>query len=1059
MRSEPPLPSPDFFDLAGSDPELLNSGRIPDPQPEHTPLFRWLARVLTAVEARLRARGDSSIRFGTGFGWALVALVGLFLLFGPVINKPLDFDEVIDAAEVSEVDWIARDATIDYAVTRDGDGGFAAQVSERYTAHFVNGSEPGIERAFVTEFQGHDSRFELHEATIDGTPAEVDVDRGATVTRVAISRADGADLEGEREIEISYEMHDLVATEADTATGAEVDRWSWPILGPSWPQATQGVEVSLTLAPELDEALVRPPHAYVGWLLLSGNEWLEPEEETAAGVRYSFSNDDTLPPHAELNVSASFAAGTFAQPPTTPLFWLQTWGPLIPLALLAVLLLFALAARRVVWADSAGEDWYLPRSEAPDGLSPVQAAQLLGKPRHAELVDELSRRPGTPASFGARRKPGRRFGRKRRSAPGNRASTGPARSAWLAAVARAGMRAGRIGTFASVARRRSAWSRRDAPVEQKLRWVPDSYVRDTFLFGSLAIMLLQWGLLRQLSHQVILTIVWWPALFVLASTVLALAAVWAVLRPRPLTRAGALAVQQLKGIDVWARATRLLDRGPVDDPLLPYAVLFERPGRAGRRIAEHAGREAGDRRLGRAWRTEHFVSLPAVLALLAAVAVLAGSIVTVSTRPAPYGETRFLTWPSTHEMPGAIWSQIEGFEIEAELTRDESGDARLEVLERDAVRFTPGGGSVPQLVREWPSERLGQDLGLEIESVRIDGAEVPFREIRGEQTRAMTTQLSTVLDGLSEVEIAYSLRSPVVEAPSGRDGVQQMRWAGVLGFWDDTYYADAADPFGDTASVRPLRVQLTVAPDVAAEIRSGGWIDYDGDLERVRYEDGNSFGPWTYEERVYDHRVEGLGSPAYDLRIGSETVGDDGSLTVTIDADAVESREAPEAGTGDETGEEEAFAVDPETNDWLGKHELSLSGDLGAVLNFDPGAFANVEEGAYERYRVEHRAPYAAVMGLTALLAAASIAVTVFALRLRRRAGASLATVSFAAIPIAGAAQVVLGSWAIMSMPGSNAEGGIALAFGTLMWAAVVVQATVVVRRRAGAAGGAAVRD
>ncbi|WP_053385029.1 DUF2207 domain-containing protein [Leucobacter celer] len=1031
-RSQQPggsLPAPDFFDLAGSDPELLNSGRIPDPQPAHTPFFQWLARVLTAVEARLRARGDAAVRNAIKYFWCLMALVGVFLLLGPIINAPLDIDDVLDSAKLSEVDWVATDAQIDYALARTADGGFSADVAERYTARFTNGPEAAVERMFATEFNGRDTRFELHAATIDGEPADVEVRRGATVTRVVISPPDGARLEGEREIALAYELRDLVTTEIDAATEQEVDSWSWPLLGPSWPQATKGVEVSLTLPHELDDALVRAPRAYVGWLLLSGTEWLTPEEETAQGVRYAFSNDDTLPPYPDLFIDTSFEAGTFEQPPTTPLFWLQTWGPLMPLVLLAILLLFALAARRIVWADSAGDPWYLPRSDPPDSLSPARAAQLLDRPWHAELISELGAGPA-----------GSKSARKTKGKPAD--PGGRDRELWLAAVARAGMRAGRIGNFPSVARRRARWRAHDHPVEDRLRWVPDSYVRDTFIFGSLAIALLQWGLLRQLSHQVILTVVWWPGLFVLASTVLALVIIGVVGRPRPLTRAGALAVQQLKGIDAYTRATRLLDRGPADEPLLPYAVLFEGPRRAGRAVAGHAARESGDRWLGRGWRTEHFVSLPAVLTLVAAVALLAGSIVTVSTQPVPYNDEDFITWPGSG-LSGAIWAQVEGFDVSAELDRDENGRARLSVVERDTVRFTPGGASVPQLAREWPRERLGQDLGFEIADVRVDGESVPFREITGPQSIVMATRTSEVLDGLYEVEIEYTLTSPVVSTANGPEPMQQLRWTAWYDFWDDTYYTNAASAFDGTAPVRPLRVQLTVVPELADEIRSGGWIDFDHKRDRVPYENGNWFQPWEYENRVYLDDDLGVSRP-YELRIGDERTLDDGALVVSVDAETVESRE------GEDYAEEKPagpWQISEEINATFEKYELDLNNDLGAVLNFVPGTFANVDEQAYERYRLARQLPFATVLGLAALVSAASIGVFVFALRTRRRASASLRTISFAAIPLAAAAQSVLFCWAVMTMPGSDNRGWGAIAIGALMLTAVLAQVILVARR------------
>ncbi|MBP6686162.1 MAG: DUF2207 domain-containing protein, partial [Leucobacter sp.] len=753
------------FDLPGSDPELLSSGRIPDPQPEHTPLFRWLASRLDRIERFLRARGGKGLRTGIRLFWGVLAAIGIFLLVGPVLNKPMDFDDVIAAADVSDVDWIARDAAIDYEVDRALDGSFSATVTERFLANFSNGPEREVLRTLVTEVNGNDAEFALLGATVDGEPADTSVKRHPTTTDITVRAPGGELLDGEREIVLEYELHHLARPASDRATGDAIDEWVWPLFAPSWPQATKGLEVSVTLPRDLDELLVRQPHATVGWLLVSGNVWLTPEEETAESVRYAFENDDSLPPHADVWVEFSFAEGTFAQPSKTALFWVQTWGPLLPLAALALLMLFALAARRIVWADSAGEPWFVAREEPPQHLSPMLAAELMGKPRHAELVAELAAGP-----------------------PQHRGSGGSRRGAWLSALARAGRRAGRLGNLPTVFRWRSRWAREEAAVEAKLRWRPDSYVRDTFILAPIAVTLLQWGLLRQLSHQVILLVVWWPFVFVVASTVIAAVALWAVARPRPLTRKGALVMQQLRGVDVFASATRLVDRGPVTDPLLPYAVLFDSPRKAGNAVTQHAERDAGERGLAAGWRGEHFLSIPALLSLVAAGALFAGSIVLVSTQPAPYAQDEFLTWPSS-ESRGSIWSQTEGFSIDAELTRDSAGGAKLAVTEHITAGFAAGGASVPQFEREWPRERQGQDLGLEVEAVLVDGDEVPFTETAGPSTMKITTKLSEVLDGTVPVEVRYSLANPAVEVRDGGGVAQQLRWTAMHWFWDDTFYS------------------------------------------------------------------------------------------------------------------------------------------------------------------------------------------------------------------------------------------------------------------------------
>ncbi|KUF06756.1 DUF2207 domain-containing protein [Leucobacter sp. G161] len=1014
-------------ELPGSDFNPLSSGRIPDPQPEHTPLFRWLAGRLDGIEQFLRARGGKGLRTGIRLFWGLLAAIGVFLLVGPVLNKPMSFDDVIAAANVSDVDWIARDAAIDYEVDRAPDGTFSARVTERFLANFANGPEPDVVRTLVTEVNGNDAEFALLGALIDGVPADTTVKRHPITTDVTMRAPGGERLDGEREIVLEYELHHLARPANDRATGEAIDEWNWPLFAPSWPQATKGLEVSVTLPRVLDEALVRQPHATVGWLLVSGNVWLTPNTETAETVSYAFENTDSLPPHADVWVEFSFAEGTFAQPQKTALFWVQTWGPLLPLGALALLMLFALAARWIVWADSAGEPWFTARDEPPSQLSPMLAAELMEKPRHAELVAELAAGPPEHSGVG-----------------------GSLHGLWLRAIAQAGRRAGRLGNLPAVFRWRSRWARQETAVEQRLRWRPDSYVRDTFILAPIAVTLLQWGLLRQLSHQVILLVVWWPALFVLASTVIAAVALWAVARPRPLTRKGALAVQQLRGIDVFARTTRLLDRGPVTDPLLPYAVLFSSPRTAGNVITAHAERDAGERGLAAGWRGEHFLSIPALLSLVAAGALFAGSIVLVSTQPAPYGQDEFLTWPSS-ESRGSIWSQTEGFSIEAELTRDSTGGAKLAVTEHITAGFAAGGASVPQFEREWPRERQGQDLGLEVEAVLVDGAEVPFTESAGSSTTKITTKLSEVRNGTLPVEVRYSLASPAVEVRDGGGVAQQLRWTAMHWFWDDTFYAELANPYAGSEPVRPIRVQLTIAPELVEQVQSGGWIGH-GDPKKIPMESGTGLNDWRTERDMYTDagRIE--------LLVGAQELAADGALVVTVDADEVQSRPAPPPGEAASAGDAE-YVVDATLNAGLGQHELGLGSDLGAVLNFADGTFTNVTEGAAKAYRAERAAPLAGLAGFTGLVFAAAAGLFVFALRRAGAAGPSIVLTSFVTLPLLATAQAVVFWWVTGPMAGSEGAAAGLIVASLVMWAAIAAQWIAVVRGAATAPNRATTRD
>ena len=1046
-RTEPTF-AEEVFDIPGTDPELLRSGRIPDPQPEHTPLFAWLAEVIGRVEEFLRARGGVSLRMGIRVVWGFIAAVGIFLLVGPVINEQPSIDDILDSASVSEVDWIARDVEIDYQVGRADDGTFEATVSEKFNANFLNGPEQSVKRSIVTEVNGHDTEFELLSVTVDGEPADELVRHRATTTDIEVRRPDGEQFEGEQEVVFEYRIHHLVTESTDSATDNIVDEWAWPFFGLTWPQGTKGLDVSVTLAHDINDALVREPRAAVGWLLATGTAWLEPDGETPFGVTYSFSNDDTLPPNSQVWVTTTFEHGTFELPPKTTLFWVQTYGPLIPLAVLVVLVLFSLAARVVVWADSAGKPWFVSRSEAPPKVSALLAAQLLGKTRHAELVAALEDDPKLPK---VKRSP---KDRKRREV-------------WVKEAAQAGRRAGRLGNLPSVLRWAGRWSTDKTLIERKLRWVPDSYVRDTFIAAPIAVTLVQWGLLRQLSHQVILLVVWWPAIFVLVSTLLAAISLWAVWKPRPLTPEGALLVQDLKGIDVYSRSTRLVERGPIDEPLLPYAVLFESPRSAGDQVTTHAVQETGERGVAAGWRNQHFLSIPSMLAFAMSLALFVGSILLVSTQPSPYEGTKYQTYPSD-DFSGSIWTQMAGFEVDAELTRDEDGAARLTVVERHDVLFTAGGSSVPQYVREWQSARLGQDLGFEIESVRIEGEDVPFRAVSTRHTTAIATQLTDVYEGMHEVEIRYSLSSPVVDFSGGNgDAVQQLRWAALMSLlWDDTYYSEGT-AFGPDDRVRPLRVQFTVAADLVDEMQSGGWIDTESNPTRIPYESGTSYKDWVWENTTYLDDVEveynlethtyfdedgneydyengtGVPSTRYEFRMGSEQTEADGSLVVVFDADEILSR-AYNPNDEEAQGEPEPpFELDPEVNARIGEYEWAATNDVGVTIDFPAGTFTNVQEGAHEHHRLMNTLPIVLLYAFSALVIAIAVATIVWMRRTKRRASASLLLFSVGTMSLFALAQSVVFWWQVGPMRNDGLIGG-SIAVGLLMWAAVVVQWIVV---------------
>jgi hypothetical protein len=146
---------------------------VADAPPQHTALWVVLSRWLLGAEAWLRSHGGARLRNGIRAFWAVVAIGGLVLLFGPVINEPLSLEDITGSAGTATETWIARDFDVDYAIERGDDGRLTAHVEETITAFFPDGvEETGIRRVLATQYQGHALEPSHVEATVDGVAVE-----------------------------------------------------------------------------------------------------------------------------------------------------------------------------------------------------------------------------------------------------------------------------------------------------------------------------------------------------------------------------------------------------------------------------------------------------------------------------------------------------------------------------------------------------------------------------------------------------------------------------------------------------------------------------------------------------------------------------------------------------------------------------------------------------------------------------------------------------------------------------------------------------------------------
>ncbi len=947
------------------DPQTPPEDRIPDPGPQHTALWVLLSRWLLGLEAWLRSHGGSGLRFGLRAFWGLVALAGVVLLIGPVINKPLTLDDITDSTSSVSDTWIARQFTVDYRVERTAEGRMDVQVEEKITALFPEGDdESGIQRAIATNYQGHALNPSGIEATFDGEPIEVGRSEDAEQLLLTMN-ADGADggtaLQGDHDIVLRYTLHDLAFASTDEATGREVDLLRWDVFGPSWPQGLAGLDVTVTIPKDVDDQLVRQPRGSLAWLIIGTGEWLDPEPVAVTGsaddVSYRFTNEQNIPPHANAGFTMSFAQGTFTMPPQTPLFWLQTFGPLAPLALLLLTLLFALAARAVAWGDARGRPWFVAQYDPPKGVSARLAAQVLRRERVAELAAALEDAQKGGGGGGKSRE--RRRGR-------------------LIAAAKVAQRAGRIGDLPRALTRAATAPERRRQLQEGLRRIPRGFVRDFFIAAPLALTIVQWGLVRQLSFQAKLSVVWWPVAFVLLSSVLSIVIIAIALSARPLTRRGALLKQHLRGIDVYAERTRLLERARSSDRLLPYAVLLAPPREAGRRVVSLIEGELGEAGASRSWRTPSFLTIPRILIRLLSLLVVAGAVVAVATLPNPF--PRSVDYQSYWgDISGTLYTKVQAFDAVAELSRDDQGRGRLDVTETLTVSFDAEeeGSQVPQFAQQWRNSLDGQSLGLAVSAVTIDGDDVPYTTAPDADTLLMTTQLPRVLQGSHDVRIEYSLASPVVASEGAfGDVVDRMRWAALLEGWEN----DSA--WGDDPAPSPLTIELRVPDALTAEQTAGGWITLDTDSSEHPREWAPSVIPFG----------------AYEPSPGATIVSE-------------ESQSAQDGFT--------TYALDlKEDGDSGYPFELTVD-DLGASLDFPAGTFTGSDEEALRSLQLSTAVPIASVLTLAGIAVLLGLAGAVAGLRRTPRAftkGVFRDLVRWLA-PATALAAVIFFFWMTIDMP------------------------------------------
>lgn len=765
-------------------PERMPADAIAVEQRRPTPLYRWLSARLTRLEHWVRSHGSVNLRWGIGFVWAMIVGIGLLLIFGPVINKPIGFDDITASAEDVTDTWIARSFQADYVLHRTDDGQLQVDVTERISAFFPDDvSDETIERVIPAEYESHDLRPTLARATFDG--AAVDARTRTTADGVVFDIPHPAGLRGDHDLVLHYTLHDMAYAAQDDSTARDEQLWEWNAYGPAFAHGVAHSELNITVPRDLTDEYSRQPRGGLSWLLAGDSSRLEAERTTADTVTYTLTNDQSIPPYATFWFRFGFEPGTFALPAPSALYWVQVIGPFVPLLLLAVTLLFALAARAVAWPDARGRAWYVYREDPPDTVSPALAARVWGSVRNTPLVEALEAyRTGGGAAD------------KRR-------------------LVRAARQAGRPGDVMLAWGRHVGGSAWRESFTRGLRRVPRGFVRESFIGAAIAWTVLQWGLVRQLSYQVPLSRYWWPVAVVAVSVLLAGVILTIALTARPLTRKGALVKEDLLGLRLYAQQTLAEHRIGLRNPLLPYTVMFASPRRAGRLVRALVAQKGLDADVA---ADPRFLSGGRLALRTAAVLAVPAAIAVVTWVPASTHYDFDDAGYDSDLVAGAYGFFVNTFAADATLTGAPGGAPRLEVTEHITADVGEGYRNVPQVVRQWHDTVNGHRMGLTVTSVTVDGSPVGFSQGRLEGQALLRTRLPDEWPGAHDVTIRYVIDDPVAEVWEDGRWQQRLRWTALSPGWDSGWA-------GVNHDVQGVSLSLTIADGVRDAATSGhGWL-------------------------------------------------------------------------------------------------------------------------------------------------------------------------------------------------------------------------------------------
>ncbi len=277
-------------------------------------------------------------------------------------------------ADTSNFTFDSFDA--EYTLSREADGTATLLVVETIVARFPDFDQNrGIIRAFPDDYDGVPLNTSVVSvADQNGT----DVYYESYFSDGFIELYLGTDdfVRGVQTYVITYTQQNVVRSFDDTAS----DEFYWDINGTGWEQPFGRVSATVTLAPDVAEALTGNAACYVGF-------FGEDEQCTIESTGSTFTAGATdLEPGETVTVAIGFEPGTFLTPEPTPPpepqevpLWMHLLSGGVGVASFAALIA-AIVSRVRAGSGAKSRGAIIPQYSEPEGFDIVQAGYLVDRP-------------------------------------------------------------------------------------------------------------------------------------------------------------------------------------------------------------------------------------------------------------------------------------------------------------------------------------------------------------------------------------------------------------------------------------------------------------------------------------------------------------------------------------------------------------------------------------------------------------------------------------------------------------------------------------------------------